>query len=346
MFFFVVLFLTLSLLYVIYDILGRKLTIKEIDKKAVLITGCGSGFGRGLVKRCLQNGLTVFAGCEFESDVKDLVESYRSISQNRLYAFQMNVTDDDSVRKSREHVDEILHNKNLVLHALINNAGIQGNLFYDDFLNLDDYKEVWNVNVLGVIRVTHKFQDLIKQSRGRIVICSSGSTMFASPSTGPYASSKQGVQAYAIIIRHELQPYGIYVIEVAPSSFQTGMLDLGKLLKMMDKVWYRASQEMRDEFGEDYNEKAKVFVKEVLPKLMRKDITWVIDAYYEAIVAKRPKLLYRVGWHSLLSYYPYSLLPVRLQLLIMNLLMLAHKSPLPATTRKSAVLENVEYKID
>ncbi|VDO54970.1 unnamed protein product, partial [Brugia timori] len=43
MFLLVILFIVLSLLYFIYGLLGRKLTIDEIDKKAVLITGCGNG---------------------------------------------------------------------------------------------------------------------------------------------------------------------------------------------------------------------------------------------------------------------------------------------------------------
>ncbi|VBB35326.1 unnamed protein product, partial [Acanthocheilonema viteae] len=122
-------------------------------------------FGRDLVKRCLQNGLTVFAGCQFESHINELEESYSSISQGRLQAFRMDVTNDESVRESREIVDRVLKEKNLVLHALVNNAGVQGHFFYDDFLILDDYKEVWDVNTYGVIRVTHTFRDLIKKSR-------------------------------------------------------------------------------------------------------------------------------------------------------------------------------------
>ncbi|VDM23434.1 unnamed protein product [Wuchereria bancrofti] len=133
MFSLAILFIVLPLLYVIYGLLGRKLTIGELDRKAVLITGCGNGeidrkavlitgcgngegFGRDLVKRCLQNGLTVFAGCRRAISVKELEESYSSISQGRLYAFQMDVTDDESVRKSREIVDTVLREKNLGSH--------------------------------------------------------------------------------------------------------------------------------------------------------------------------------------------------------------------------------------
>ncbi|VDK88906.1 unnamed protein product [Onchocerca ochengi] len=84
MFSVVMLFITLPVLYFIYGLLGRKLKISGIDRKTVLITGCGSGeiwqkhfcgrrFGRDFVKRCLQNGLTVFAGCR---RAIELEESY------------------------------------------------------------------------------------------------------------------------------------------------------------------------------------------------------------------------------------------------------------------------------
>uniref|UniRef100_A0AAF5Q6N2 Oxidoreductase n=1 Tax=Wuchereria bancrofti TaxID=6293 RepID=A0AAF5Q6N2_WUCBA len=344
MFSLAMLFIVLPLLYVIYGLLGRKLTIGELDRKAVLITGCGNGFGRDLVKRCLQNGLTVFAGCRRAISVKELEESYSSISQGRLYAFQMDVTDDESVRKSREIVDTVLREKNLVFHALINNAGVGGNVFYDDFLTVDDYKDVWEVNMCGVIRVTQTFRDLIKKSRGRIVICSSACILFTSPSHGPYASSKFAVHAYTAVLRHELQPYGVDVIEIVPGSFDTGMSNLDNVQKMLDTVWYRASQKLRDEYGHNYKEKATKFIKELGPKVWAKDLTWVTNSYYEAIVARRPKLLYQIGWDVLLKFYPYSLFPLRLQLHIMKILMYLNRAPLPAITMKNAHPENQKVK--
>uniref|UniRef100_A0A915PL39 Uncharacterized protein n=1 Tax=Setaria digitata TaxID=48799 RepID=A0A915PL39_9BILA len=296
-----------------------------------------SGFGRDLVKRCLLNGLT---------SVKELEESYGSISQGRLYAFQMDVADDESVRKSRKLVDSVLREKGLVLHALINNAGVRGNLFYDEFLILDDYKEVWDVNMLGVIRVTHTFRDLIKKSRGRIVTCSSGIVSFPAPGNAPYATSKYAIQAYSIVIRHELQPYGVDVIDIVPGDFSTEMQSIERLIKMVDKVWYRASQKKRDEFGKDYHEKAKKFAKNMVQWFVEKDTTWVIDAYYEAIVAKRPRLLHRVGWDLLLVFLPYSFLSLRLQLHIMKLLMLAIGAPLPAMAKRNSYSDSRECKSD
>ncbi|EJW73340.1 oxidoreductase [Wuchereria bancrofti] len=223
----------------------------------------------------------------------------------------MDVTDDESVRKSREIVDTVLREKISVRISEMSDSLSDlscpnqqrwsgGNVFYDDFLTVDDYKDVWEVNMCGVIRVTQTFRDLIKKSRGRIVICSSACILFTSPSHGPYASSKFAVHAYTAVLRHELQPYGVDVIEIVPGSFDTGMTILDNVQKMLDTIWYRASQKLRDEYGHNYKEKATKFIKELGPKVWAKDFTCVTNSYYEAIVARRPKLLYQIGWDLLL----------------------------------------------
>ncbi|EJW76732.1 oxidoreductase, partial [Wuchereria bancrofti] len=217
-------------------------------------------------------------------------------------------------------------------------------LFYDDFLTVNDYKDVWEVNTCGVIRVTQTFRDLIKKSRGRIVICTSATTLFPKSSHGPYSCSKFAVQAYCIIIRHELQSYGVDVIEIMPGCFETGINDIQEFWKSTDTVWYRASQELRDEYGHNYNEKVKAYAADLKKKIVALDTTWVIDSYYEAIVAKRPKLLYRVGWDMLLKFYPYSFLPVHLQVHVMKLLLYLSGAPLPAIVTKNAHAESLKEK--
>jgi NADP-dependent 3-hydroxy acid dehydrogenase YdfG len=55
----------------------------------------------------------------------------------------------------------------------VNNAGILGNVAWDDWLNISDYEQTLQVNTLGVIRVTHAFLQLIKVECGRVVLMSS-----------------------------------------------------------------------------------------------------------------------------------------------------------------------------
>uniref|UniRef100_A0AAF5PMN9 Oxidoreductase n=1 Tax=Wuchereria bancrofti TaxID=6293 RepID=A0AAF5PMN9_WUCBA len=169
---------------------------------------------------------------------------------------------------------------------------------------------------------TFYFWTIIKKyGSGRIIICCSASTLFPALAYGPYVSSKCALQAYANIIRYELEPYGAIVVVLFPGSFQTGLHVTQELYLMIDFVWNRSSQEIRNEYGNDFNVKAKAFVNEMLSKLLSKDTAKVINAYYEAIVARRPKFSYRIGWDTSLIFYPYSFMPLRVQFHLMKFLM-------------------------
>lgn len=65
-------------------------------------------------------------------------------------------------------------------------------------------------------------------------------------------STSLGLSLHEIHWRHELRPYGVRVILVLPGSFESGMQDTKRLLDMMDSVWDRSSQKIRDEYGNDY----------------------------------------------------------------------------------------------
>ncbi|MFH4981504.1 hypothetical protein AB6A40_008213 [Gnathostoma spinigerum] len=58
-----VLFFIILSLWLLRSLYLDKLQIENLSDRAVLITGCRTGFGRGLVEKCLREGMTVFAGC-------------------------------------------------------------------------------------------------------------------------------------------------------------------------------------------------------------------------------------------------------------------------------------------
>lgn len=52
-----------TLAYYVLRYLWELLTVDNLTKKAVFITGCDSGFGRMIAMKCAQNGMPTFAGC-------------------------------------------------------------------------------------------------------------------------------------------------------------------------------------------------------------------------------------------------------------------------------------------
>ncbi|VDK82043.1 unnamed protein product [Cylicostephanus goldi] len=107
------------------------------------------------------------------------------------------------------------------MHGVVNNAGILGTAFFDDFLTLEDYKKVAEVDTWGVIRVTHALKPLVKRTRGRIVTVTSGFSRIGMPGVGPYTAAKFALTGYCEVIRAELRMFGVSVHIIEPGFVKT-----------------------------------------------------------------------------------------------------------------------------
>uniref|UniRef100_A0A0M3IF88 Estradiol 17-beta-dehydrogenase 2 n=1 Tax=Ascaris lumbricoides TaxID=6252 RepID=A0A0M3IF88_ASCLU len=277
----------------------RRLRVKRIAQKAILITGCDSGFGFDLALKCLDNGMTVFASCRTQQGVDLLQSKSVKTATGRLYAFIMDVTSDISVQRGVTFVEKTLEETNQDLYNLINNAGILGNSAFDDFLRLEDYKEVVEVNTYGAIRVTHAFKDLIKASR------------------------------------QELRLFGVEVIIIEPGFFSTALINYEKVERMTKTLWEQSSDRIRQQYGNEFIEKYTNCAIKLLSTTSSTHTEWVVNAYYHAATARFPYRYYRIGYDSLLVFVPFSYMPPILQDFIVWLVRTIVGFPVPAVTKAS-----------
>ncbi|XP_022100682.1 D-beta-hydroxybutyrate dehydrogenase, mitochondrial-like isoform X2 [Acanthaster planci] len=140
--------------------------------KAVLITGCDTGFGHELAK-CLHSlGFVVFAGCldvqgEGALRLKDVPSESGGRASKKLHVIQMDVTKEDQVSDAVQTVLSLLP-KSTGLWAIVNNAGIS--TFGDvEFCGLDVYQRVANVNLWGAIRVCKAFLPLLRKTKDLLI---------------------------------------------------------------------------------------------------------------------------------------------------------------------------------
>src|SRR4029453_2757937 len=107
----------------------------DIANKTVLITGANTGIGRALVNEAIRRGAhKVFAGSRGPINIAD----------DRITALTLDVTNASQIQRAVEAVE--------ALDVLINNAGVA---IYDDLSNLDLVERHLQVNLLGMLRVTH-----------------------------------------------------------------------------------------------------------------------------------------------------------------------------------------------
>lgn len=204
--------------------------------KKALITGANKGIGLEVTKQLAQKGFYIYLGSRDLENGLEAVEKLKSQSVNNVEAVQIDVTDPKSIKAARVEIGK----KTEVLDVLINNAGINGIEFIDNRpimhtatgTNIDIFKQVFDVNVYGVINVTQEFLDLLqKSSEPRIVNVSSsqGSLTLHSDPTHiyyknkgvVYQSSKAALNMYTLVLAYELRDTPFKVNAVSPGSTKT-----------------------------------------------------------------------------------------------------------------------------
>ncbi|MEZ5341500.1 MAG: SDR family NAD(P)-dependent oxidoreductase [Acidimicrobiales bacterium] len=178
--------------------------------KTILITGAGSGFGRGAAIELAGRGHKVIATTETEAQAEALVAEHPELT-----AIKLDVTDASDVAKVAEIDPDVL----------INNAGF-GVMAPLSHVPLERMKAGFDVNVFGMVAMSQAAIPGMKaKGAGRIINMSSVAGVLSGPMTAPYAMTKHAVEAFSTALRDELAPYGIDVTKINPGPYNTGFND-------------------------------------------------------------------------------------------------------------------------
>lgn len=215
------------------------LILNQQKMKKAFITGANKGIGFETAKQLLQQGFYVYLGSRSLESGQQAVEKLKSEGFENAEAIQIDVTNDESVQKARLEIGA----KTEVLDVLINNAGITGVRLEKDgnFIpqtaaetSVEVFKEVYETNVYGVIRVTQAFLDLLKKSEEpRIVMVSSSQgsiTLHSDPTYkyynfkgAVYLSSKSALNMYTVNLAYELRDTNFKINAVSPGFTKTDL---------------------------------------------------------------------------------------------------------------------------
>ncbi|KAJ3584131.1 hypothetical protein NHX12_014627 [Muraenolepis orangiensis] len=252
--------------------------------RAVLVTGCDSGFGRHLARRLDGRGFTVFAGCLFPEGLG--ARSLARESSGRLRVLKLDVTQDDDVEQAKRTVQEHLPEKGL--WAVVNNAGIS-DWAETEWSTIDRYSKMVDINLLGCIRTTIAFLPLVRASKGRMVYVSSILAFINCLNMGAYSVSKRGLEAFADCLRVETASFGVKVSIIQPGNFGHAT-DIVKEKTGCD-IWETLDNERKLIFNREYIEVANEYFLST-SRSGSKDVNLVIDAMYHALTSPWPKYRY------------------------------------------------------
>jgi len=201
---------TLALLGRTLGALRRRARL-DIGGRWVVVTGCDSGFGQGVVDQLVARGALVVACCFTEQGAA------AALTAGARLAPRLDLTDDDAVVAAAEQVTEACGGD---LWGLVHNAGavLPG---FVDYQPIDFYRRVMDVNLFAPVLLTQKLLPALRSARGRVVLVSSVDGLVSLPGNAPYDASKFAVEAYADALRVELSFWGLEVSVVNPSTMRT-----------------------------------------------------------------------------------------------------------------------------
>jgi NAD(P)-dependent dehydrogenase (short-subunit alcohol dehydrogenase family) len=179
-----------------------------------LITGGNKGLGKATARRLAELGHTVYIGA------RDAERGQTAADELGVPWLQLDVTDDASVDAAAAE----LAGREGRLDILVNNAGVGGRDVKPDDLTADDLREAYDVNVFGLIRVTHAFLPLLHRSQAGVIVNVSSRLGAFGAMTDPdsfqypyfvpvYGSSKSAVNMLTVQLAKALPQLRINAVE-------------------------------------------------------------------------------------------------------------------------------------
>ena len=201
--------------------------------RVALVTGAGRGIGRAIAVGLADQGLDV----AMIGRSADMLHATAALCGERGVSTAVavaDVTNSAAVAAAVRAVSDRLGACDL----LVNNAGRVDDEETDfASAHLEDVIDVVDVNLLGVMRVTHAvLPSMLQAGRGRILTVNSGFAFRRDPFDTGYAVSKAAAARFTDLLAHQVADAGVLVLDVSPGLLRTDMTESMPLWQGGDDV--------------------------------------------------------------------------------------------------------------
>lgn len=192
--------------------------------KTALVTGASSGIGLEFTKLLAKDGYNLVLVARNKAGLDKVVEEMQKYNVE-----VKSIAKDLSVPSSAQEIYDELHNENISINVLINNAGFAT---YGLFIETDIQKELQElqVNIVTLTYLTKLFsRDMVTKGEGRILNVSSTAAFQPGPLMAVYYASKAYVLHFSEAIANELEGTGVTVTALCPGPTSTHFVQAAKM---------------------------------------------------------------------------------------------------------------------
>ncbi|MFD9195328.1 SDR family NAD(P)-dependent oxidoreductase [Streptomyces phaeochromogenes] len=194
--------------------------MERLTNRRALVTGAGSGIGRAVALRLLDEGAHVVAADIARESLDETASlAKRASGSDRLTTVPLDIAVEDETNSAVAGAIQELGG----LDILVNAAGIL-RAAHTHECSLELWNKIITVNLTGTFLVTRAaLPSLLDTGRGVVVNFSSTSAQFAHPFMAAYSASKGGILSFTHCLAQEYSKQGLRAVSVMPGSIASGM---------------------------------------------------------------------------------------------------------------------------
>jgi len=197
--------------------------IDELRGRVAVVTGGGSGIGRGIARTFGAEGMTV-AVADIQESRADAVAAEIASAGGRAFGIGVDVTSAASLEAAAIRIVERAGDVNL----LCANAGVLARVGRLADHTIADWEYTLSVNVLGIVKTVHAFLPSLRRRapEAHIVTTASlgGLVSEVRAPIGAYIASKYACVGYSEMLRAELESEGIGVSVLCPGVVASNLM--------------------------------------------------------------------------------------------------------------------------
>lgn len=187
----------------------RTVLVGSMAATTILVTGASSGIGAAIVRRFADTGARIVLAARRRDRLDALVAELPGAHE----AITLDVRDRESVEREL---------KSLEIDVLVNNAGLALGLEPAQRADLDDWEQMVDVNIKGLLYVTRAvLPGMVARGRGHIINLGSVAGSYPYPGGNVYGATKAFVAQLSLNLRADLHGTRVRVTDIEPGMVES-----------------------------------------------------------------------------------------------------------------------------
>lgn len=194
----------------------------EFERDTALVTGAGSGIGKGAALRLAKGGAFVGLLGRTEDELEETLAEIRAGGGDGMVL----VADVSQADQMAEAVGRLIDVRK-GLQIVVANAGINGTWAPIDDLKPEEFDKTIAINLRGTYLTLHHTVPFLKKTGGSVIVMSSinGTRTFTTPGATAYSATKAAQLAMVQQLALELGRHGIRINAICPGAIETEIDD-------------------------------------------------------------------------------------------------------------------------